>query len=156
MIEVRLLRAGDAWMLQRVADDVCDAPVTPGAVTAVLSAPYHGRTVARDGDLVVGMASAQAYLRPDKPKEMWINEVGVAPAWDRAPICGLSARRGPTRRMFGRTGRGGARSHRRAGRVCGMWFGYTGHGDDPILGLDVAAGQSKAMLTAPTRRSAVW
>jgi len=32
-------------------------------------------------DTVVGFASAVDYLHPDKPPELWINEVGVAPAY---------------------------------------------------------------------------
>lgn len=34
--------------------------------------------VAIDDGLVVGMASGVHYVHPDKPAELWINEVGVA------------------------------------------------------------------------------
>jgi len=36
--------------------------------------------VAIDEGQVVGMASAVHYLHPDKPPELWVNEVGVAPS----------------------------------------------------------------------------
>lgn len=36
--------------------------------------------VAIDGGEVVGFASGVHYVHPDKPSEMWINEVGVAPS----------------------------------------------------------------------------
>ena len=34
----------------------------------------------------MGMASALHYVHPDKPNELWINEVGVAPAYQRRGI----------------------------------------------------------------------
>ncbi|MBE9042786.1 GNAT family N-acetyltransferase [Oscillatoriales cyanobacterium LEGE 11467] len=37
-------------------------------------------------DRVVGMASAVHYVHPDKPNELWINEVGVAPAYQHRGI----------------------------------------------------------------------
>ena len=42
--------------------------------------------VALDGGQVVGMASAVHYVHPDKPPELWINEVGVAPAHQQQGI----------------------------------------------------------------------
>ena len=36
--------------------------------------------VAIDAGQVVGFASGVDYLHPDKPPELWINEVGVAPS----------------------------------------------------------------------------
>ena len=45
--------------------------------------PRHLMLVAIEDDLVVGMASAVEYFHPDKPPQMWINEVVVSPAWQR-------------------------------------------------------------------------
>ena len=83
-IEIRLLRAGDEAALARVAEDVFDDPLDPRATAEFLSDPRHHLAVAIEDGLVVGFASAVLYLHPDKPRpEMWINEVGVAPAWQR-------------------------------------------------------------------------
>jgi len=43
--------------------------------------------VALDDGLVVGFATAVHYINPDKPPELWINEVGVA-ASHRRRGCG--------------------------------------------------------------------
>jgi ribosomal protein S18 acetylase RimI-like enzyme len=42
--------------------------------------------VALDANVVVGMVSAVHYVHPDKPAELWINEVGVAPTHRRQGI----------------------------------------------------------------------
>jgi aminoglycoside 6'-N-acetyltransferase I len=42
--------------------------------------------VSIDEGVVVGMASGVHYVHPDKPPELWVNEVGVAPAYQRRGI----------------------------------------------------------------------
>ena len=37
-------------------------------------------------DRLVGFVSAVDYWHPDKPRELWINEVGVAPAWQHRGV----------------------------------------------------------------------
>jgi ribosomal protein S18 acetylase RimI-like enzyme len=37
-------------------------------------------------DHIVGIASAVNYLHPDRPPELWVNEVGVAPAYRRQGV----------------------------------------------------------------------
>ena len=77
-LEVRILQAGDASVLERVADDVFDEPVDPQWSAEFLADPRHHLAVAIDGGMVVGMASGVHYLHPDKPPQLFINEVGVA------------------------------------------------------------------------------
>jgi ribosomal protein S18 acetylase RimI-like enzyme len=43
-----------------------------------LSDPRHHIVVAHEESEIVGFASGVHYLHPDKPPELWINEVGVA------------------------------------------------------------------------------
>ena len=76
-LEVRILQAGDASVLERVADDVFDEPVDPHRTAEFLADPRHHLAVAIDGGVVVGMASGVHYLHPDKPPQLFINEVGV-------------------------------------------------------------------------------
>ncbi len=80
---IRLLGPDDARLLTRVADGVFDNAVRPELAAEFLADPRHHMTVAIDDGTVVGMASAVHYVHPDKPPELWINEVGVAPAWQR-------------------------------------------------------------------------
>ena len=77
-LEVRILQAGDTSILERVADDVFDGPVDPHWSAEFLADPRHHLAVAIDSGVVVGMASGVHYLHPDKPPQLFINEVGVA------------------------------------------------------------------------------
>ena len=42
--------------------------------------------MAIDGGELVGFASAVHYVHPDKPVQLWINEVGVAERWRRRGV----------------------------------------------------------------------
>lgn len=80
---VRLLDVGDAGVLADVADDVFDHPVRPDLAEAFLRQPQNLIAVAIDGTRVVGMATGLTYLHPDKPLQLFVNEVGVSAAWQR-------------------------------------------------------------------------
>ena len=77
-IEIRILQADDASVLERVADDVFDLQIDPRWTAEFLADPRHHLAVAIDGEIVVGMASGVHYVHPDKPPQLFINEVGVA------------------------------------------------------------------------------
>lgn len=76
---VRVLAAHEASVLDRVAPDVFDGDVDAECCAQFFADPRHHLAVAIDGDVVVGMASGVDYVHPDKPRELWINEVAVAP-----------------------------------------------------------------------------
>lgn len=77
-ISVGILGPGDGRALDRVADGVFDGPVDPRWRDEFLADPRHHLAVAVDAGRVVGFASAVHYVHPDKPPELWVNEVGVA------------------------------------------------------------------------------
>jgi aminoglycoside 6'-N-acetyltransferase I len=77
-IQVRILGRGDELQLSNVAPDVFDHAVDPKLTAEFLDDPRHHLAVAIDSGVIVGMASGVHYVHPDKPPEMWINEVGVA------------------------------------------------------------------------------
>jgi GNAT superfamily N-acetyltransferase len=79
MPTIRILGPGDAAVLGHVAGGVFDNAVDPRWTAEFLADLRHHLVVAVDEGLVVGMASAVHYVHPDKPPELWINEVGVAP-----------------------------------------------------------------------------
>ena len=78
-----MLGDGEAHVLERVAPDVFDHAVRPEFAADFLSDSRHHIAVAIDDDVVVGFASGVHYIHPDKPPELWINEVGVAPTHQR-------------------------------------------------------------------------
>jgi aminoglycoside 6'-N-acetyltransferase I len=82
-IEIKVLRCGDESILLNVAAEVFDNPIDPELTAEFLGDPRHHLAVAIDDGLVVGFASAIHYVHPDKPPQLWINEVAVAPEYQR-------------------------------------------------------------------------
>lgn len=77
-LTIRMLGPHDAFVLDRVAADVFDHAIDPRWTAEFLADPRHHMAVALVDGQVVGMASAVHYVHPDKPPELWVNEVGVA------------------------------------------------------------------------------
>ena len=77
-ITVRLLASNEASVLDHVASDVFDHAIDPRWCAEFFADPRHHLVVALDEDLVVGMASGVHYVHPDKPPQLFINEVAVA------------------------------------------------------------------------------
>jgi len=80
-IDVRVLRPDESAVLDHVAPGVFDDPIDARWAAEFFADPRHHLAVALAGGQVVGMASGIHYVHPDKPPELWINEVGVAPAY---------------------------------------------------------------------------
>ncbi len=85
-MDVRILGRSGVGVLEDVAPGVFDHALRPDLVTEFLGDPRHHLAVVLDGGTVVGFASALHYVHPDKPAELWINEVGVAPTHQRRGI----------------------------------------------------------------------
>jgi len=85
-IEVKVLQRGDDRVLMSVAAEVFDKPIDARLTKEFLEDPRHHIAVAIDGGLVVGFASGVHYIHPDKPAELWINEVAVAPTHRRSGL----------------------------------------------------------------------
>lgn len=75
---VKVLSKSDLELLLNAADDVFDNPVDEKLAAEFLNDPRHRMVAAIDGGIMIGFASAVHYIHPDKPSELWINEVGVA------------------------------------------------------------------------------
>ena len=80
MFTIKVLSISDLPLLMNVADDVFDNPVNESYAREFLADPRHHIVVALSDGVVIGFASAVHYIHPDKPTELWINEVGVAEA----------------------------------------------------------------------------
>jgi ribosomal protein S18 acetylase RimI-like enzyme len=82
-IEIKVLQHGDESILMNTAAEVFDNPIDLDLTREFLEDPRHHIAVAIDDGLVVGFASGIHYIHPDKPPELWINEVALAPAHRR-------------------------------------------------------------------------
>jgi ribosomal protein S18 acetylase RimI-like enzyme len=85
-ITVRILGSNELAVLNNVAPDVFDGPVDQGWAAEFLTDPRHHLAVAIASGIVVGMASGVHYVHPDKPPELWVNEVGVAPPYQNQGV----------------------------------------------------------------------
>ncbi len=77
-VVIRMLGPGEAAVLDRVAPDVFDHDIDARWTAEFFADPRHHIAVALDEGRVVGFASGVHYVHPDKPAELFINEVGVA------------------------------------------------------------------------------
>jgi len=77
-VEIRILNPRDHVVLANVAAGVFDSAIDPQLAHEFLADPRHHLAVAIDDGQVIGFASGVHYVHPDKPPELWINEVGVA------------------------------------------------------------------------------
>lgn len=87
MLEIKLLGPADSEILNTVAEDVFDDPIVASSAQEFLNDTRHRLVLALQDNVVVGFVSAVVYLHPDKPApELWINEIGVAPTYQRQGI----------------------------------------------------------------------
>lgn len=85
-VVVRMLSREEQSVLERVAPNVFDHPIDLRWSAEFFADPRHHLAVALEKEVVVGMASGFHYIHPDKPPELWVNEVGVAPAYQNHGI----------------------------------------------------------------------
>ena len=83
---IKILSKDDLPLLMNVADDVFDNPVKASFAREFLEDPRHHIVVAIADNMIVGFASAVHYIHPDKPNELWVNEVGVSPPYQQQGI----------------------------------------------------------------------
>lgn len=86
MSEIVRLTPLNASLLDRIAPGVFDEPVQPQFLAAFLADPRHVMFLAIEDGEVIGMCSGVEYFHPDKPPQLWINEVGVSPVHEKRGI----------------------------------------------------------------------
>src|SRR6478609_5467274 len=84
--EIRVVTADDAGLFDRIERGVFDLPIVPEELAAYLSAPGHHLIVALSGGRVVGQIRAVEHRHPDKPTDLVIDEIAVAPRFRRRGI----------------------------------------------------------------------
>lgn len=85
-VVIRVLGPDDAELVRASGDEVFDSTPEPSLTAEFLADPRHHIVGALMGGRIVGMATAVDYVHPDKPSELWINEVGVAEPFQRQGI----------------------------------------------------------------------
>ncbi len=85
-VTYRLLTAGDVSLLLNVTEGLFDGAVDAALADKFVKDPRHHIAVAIDGNGIVGFASAIDYIHPDKPRQLWINELSVRPQFQRLGI----------------------------------------------------------------------
>jgi ribosomal protein S18 acetylase RimI-like enzyme len=85
-IEIKRLGPGDAPVLDRVAADVFDEPINKKRLAVYLREPSHLLFVAICDGEVVGQARGMIHLHPDMENELYIDNLGVAPTFQRRGV----------------------------------------------------------------------
>ncbi|MDX1966512.1 MAG: GNAT family N-acetyltransferase [Planctomycetaceae bacterium] len=84
--EIHVVTAAAASLLDQLDDDVFDQDVQPDLLREFLASPSHVLVVAVWSTQVVGMATGVVHVHPDKPRSLFINEVGVSRRFHRRGI----------------------------------------------------------------------
>ena len=85
-IDVRVLHANERCVLDNIAPGVFDNLLNERSCSEFFADPRHHLVVATDDSVVIGIASGIHYVHPDKPPELWVNEIGVAEAYRRQGV----------------------------------------------------------------------
>jgi ribosomal protein S18 acetylase RimI-like enzyme len=85
-IEIKRLGPGDAPVLDRVAADVFDEGINKKRLAIYLREPSHILFVAICDGEVVGQARGMIHLHPDMENELYIDNLGVAPTFQRRGV----------------------------------------------------------------------
>lgn len=78
--------SANASLLAHTDPDVFDAAIDPAALAAFLASDRHLLVIAHTPALVVGQLRAMINLQPDGPSQLYIDNLGVAPAYQRQGI----------------------------------------------------------------------
>ncbi|ESW66317.1 MULTISPECIES: GNAT family N-acetyltransferase [unclassified Mesorhizobium] len=85
-VEIRRLYPGDDALVKRIAEDVFDELVRADRLSAYLASSGHMMIVALADGVVVGQCAAVIHRHLDKVSELYVDEVGVSPAYQRHGI----------------------------------------------------------------------
>lgn len=83
---VKRLSSDDIGLLAHIAPDVFDEPVDAARLSSYLATAGHVMVLAFEGDLVVGQCAGVIHRHPDKPTELYVDEVGTASTHRRQGI----------------------------------------------------------------------
>jgi len=79
--ETHWITTDNARLLERVAPGTFDHAIQPDRLARYLVNPYNWMCVAMADDLVVSMCMCVVHHHPDKPTELYLDEIGTADDW---------------------------------------------------------------------------
>jgi aminoglycoside 6'-N-acetyltransferase I len=85
-IEIRRVRLGDEALFAKVAPEVFDTRIPKGRLAEYLADPNTVLLVALANGEVIAQAAAMITRHPSRPRELWIDEVGVTPKFQRQGV----------------------------------------------------------------------
>jgi ribosomal protein S18 acetylase RimI-like enzyme len=86
-IEIRRLGSADVALFENVAEGVFDHAIDRARLVAYLSTPGHHFIGAFTDGVMIGQLAAMVHRHPDlRPAELYVDEVGVAPRFQRQGI----------------------------------------------------------------------
>ncbi len=85
-IEYCRIHHKNAALLDKVAVDVFDEPIMPERMVTYLGNPANLLILAVTDGVVIGQVAAVLHHHPDKPTELYIDEVGVTPQYQRQGV----------------------------------------------------------------------
>ncbi|MEL6529519.1 MAG: GNAT family N-acetyltransferase [Pseudomonadota bacterium] len=84
--ETHWIDHSNAHWLDAVAEGVFDHAIDPDRLKAYLTNSLNWMCVALHDDVVVGMCMSVIHLHPDKPTELFLDEIGTGDDWRRQGI----------------------------------------------------------------------
>lgn len=85
-VTIEIVNEDNIHLLDAVAEDVFDEAINPGYLARYVQETNHVLCVAVADSQVVGQARAIIHRHPDNPPELYIDNVGVSPAYQRRGI----------------------------------------------------------------------
>lgn len=88
-LSIQWITSQNTHILDRVAKGTFDHAIDPARLKAYLENPANWMGVAIHEGLVVGMVMAVIHTHPDKPTELFLDEIGTGDEWRRKGIARL-------------------------------------------------------------------
>lgn len=85
-VTIEIISEENTHLLDAVAEDVFDEAINPDHLARYVQETSHALCVAVADGVVVGQARAIIHRHPDNPPELYIDNVGVTPAYQRRGI----------------------------------------------------------------------
>jgi len=85
-VEIIQIDEANSDYLQCLDEDVFDKKIDFNLLAAYLKEPNHIMIVARNCDMVIGQVLAVIHRHPDKPTELYIDDLAVSEAYQRKGI----------------------------------------------------------------------
>jgi aminoglycoside 6'-N-acetyltransferase I len=86
MVEIILVNPENQSLLQNCAEDVFDYVVSPEYIATLVSKRQQILVVALANEIVVGQCLAAVHHQPDKPPELYIDNLGVSEPYHRRGV----------------------------------------------------------------------